>query len=524
MNAAVRFEGVSFTYPDREAPTLSEVDLSIDRGAFALVIGPTGAGKSTLLRAMNGLVPHFTGGSYAGAVTVEGRNTLDGSPRDLADVVAYVPQDPDAAFVLDRVEDEIAYSLENLGVEASAMRRRVEEVLDLLALDALRDRSIRSLSGGERQRVAIAAAMSARPSVLLLDEPTSQLDPQGSEDVLAALARLVHDLGLTVVLAEHRLERVAGFADVVIVCEPGGHITAGDPRQMVSTHETGPPVARLGRLLGWDPLPLTVREARRHAVDVKLELAPSVPTIAGRTSLVAKGLDLSYGNVAALRGVDVDLRAGEVTALMGRNGAGKTTLLRCLGGLSKPGSGNVEMEGRRPRPGIDIALCPQAPETVLFKETVRDEILETLKARRIAEDPSVWVERVGLGNKNEFHPRDLSSGQRSLLAVAAIAATGAPVILLDEPTRGLDPESKTLLGLWFEDHCARGGSILFASHDVELVAAVADRVMIMAAGEVIADGTPTETLGDSSVFAPQTARVFGPEWLTPEQVAVALAP
>ena len=218
-----------FRYPDTSRDALTEVTLDIDEGTFALAVGPTGAGKSTLLRASNGLVPHFTGGTFRGRVTVDGRDTLEFPPRKLADAVAFVPQDPGASFVLDRVEDELAYGMENLGVDPAHMRRRVEETLDLLDIEPLRARSVRTLSGGERQRVAIAAALAAGPRILVLDEPTSQLDPQGAEHVVAALQRLVHDQGITVLLAEHRLERVAGFVDLALGFSDG-HVEVGSSR------------------------------------------------------------------------------------------------------------------------------------------------------------------------------------------------------------------------------------------------------------------------------------------------------
>ena len=521
MRAAVVLERVTFAYPEAGRAVLEDVSLSIPSGAFALVTGSTGSGKSTLLRTMNGLVPHFTGGSFAGRAFVEGRNTLEHAPRHLADVVAFVPQDPGASFVVDRVEDELAYAMENLGIEASSMRRRVEETLDLLAIADLRDRSVRELSGGERQRVAVAAALTARPRVLLLDEPTSQLDPQGAEDVLAALQRLVHDLGLTVVVAEHRLERVAGFVDLAVGLPPeGGAPLVGEPRDVVSAVGTGPPVTRLGAAAGWRPVPLTVREARRAAPEVGAPPEERPPRL-GDLLVQAVSLSAGYGDGAVLEGVDVTVRAGETIALMGRNGAGKTTLLRCLCGLHRPERGRVSTPAGPPRPGIDVALVPQSPEAVLFKATVAGEIREILRTRPSIEG-SELLERFALSSLSEQHPRDLSAGRRLLVAAAAVAATGAPVLLLDEPTRGLDAGAKKLLARALRSHAEAGGAVVFATHDVELAAEIGGRVVMLAAGEVIADGPPGLVLGDSAVFAPQMSRVFGPGWLTVDQVLAAM--
>jgi energy-coupling factor transport system ATP-binding protein len=523
MTESLRYEAVTFTYPDGTRPALERVDVTVPDGAFALAIGPTGAGKSTFLRAANGLVPHFTGGVFHGRVRVAGRDTLEHAPRTLADAVAFVPQDPASSFVVDRVEDELAYGMENLGVDPGHMRRRVEEMLDLLDLVALRDRSVRTLSGGERQRVAIGAALAAGPRIIVLDEPTSQLDPQGAEHVMAALQRLVHDHGMTILLAEHRLERVAGWVDLAFGFDRG-QIATGRPADVIRSLAVGPPVARLGRMIGWDPLPLTVRDARHAARDHALP-AP-VPAADGSTGdLVAETRDLqvAYGRTTVLRGIDLRVREGEIIGLMGRNGAGKSTLLRTLAGVQAPTVGVVSVGGRHPRPGVDVALCPQEPDSVLFNETVEQEVRATLRARGEVDAAAPWLDALGIVDLAARHPRDLSAGQRLLVATAAIAATGAPLLFLDEPTRGLDPEAKDRLMRFARSHAADGGAVVLATHDVELAAAVANRIVMLAGGEIVADGDPATVLGDSHVFAPQMTRVFGAGWLTPEQVAEALA-
>jgi energy-coupling factor transporter ATP-binding protein EcfA2 len=533
VTVALALADVSFTYPESRTPALANVTLELPEGVFALTTGPTGAGKSTLLRTANGLVPHFTGGTFSGRVQVAGRDTLQHAPRQLADTVAFVPQDPASSFVLDRVEDELAYGMENLEVPPERMRRRVEEMLDLLGIEPLRGRSVRSISGGERQRVAIGAALAAGPRVLVLDEPTSQLDPQGAEDVMAALQRLVHDHGMTVLLAEHRLERVAGFVDLAVGVT-GGRVEAGSPAEILARLGGGPPVARLGRLAGWDRLPLTVREARATGIRPRGP-APATPAPApGDLLLLARGLAAGYDGTEVLRGIDLRVRQGEVVALMGRNGAGKTTLLRCLAGSMQPRRGGVTVPAHAPRPGVDVALCPQEPESILFNDTVEGEIRATLAAlpaggrRHLGADGRAadgWeiLDRLRIRALARRHPRDTSAGQRLLVATAAVAATGAPILLLDEPTRGLDPESKGHLAAFLTEHAADGGAAVVATHDVELAAAVATRVVMLAGGEVIADGTPGHVLGDSHVFAPQMTRAFGPGWLTPEQVAAAMA-
>nr|BBJ54040.1 hypothetical protein SAVMC3_66690 [Streptomyces avermitilis] len=270
----IRFEDVSVTYDGAAEPTVRGVDFTVPEGELVLLVGPSGVGKSTVLGAVSGLVPHFTGGTLRGRVTVAGRDTRTHKPRELADVVGTVGQDPLSHFVTDTVEDELAYGMESLGIAPDVMRRRVEETLDLLGLAELRDRPISTLSGGQQQRVAIGSVLTPHPKVLVLDEPTSALDPAAAEEVLAVLQRLVHDLGTTVLMAEHRLERVVQYADrVALLPAPGAPLTLGTPPEVMAASPVYPPVVDLGRLAGWSPLPLTVRDARRRAGALRERLA-----------------------------------------------------------------------------------------------------------------------------------------------------------------------------------------------------------------------------------------------------------
>ena len=510
---------VTFTYPGADRPALHNVSFSIPNGAFALVVGETGSGKSTLLRAMNGLVPHFSGGTFEGHLHVGGRSTLKHLPRELSDVVAFVPQEPARSFVLDKVEEELAYAMENLALDRQVMRRRIEETLDLLDIERLRGRSVASLSGGEKQRVAIAAALTPGARVLLLDEPTSHLDPQGAEDVLTALYRLVHELGITVVAAEHRLERIANFADIVITCDGGGTDVATTLDALRSS-DLAPPVTRVARLLGWDDIPLTVRDARRSAADVRLPDPSPVRTLDLRDPVIlAEGLSAGYGQTTVLDGVTIGFAAGEIVGLMGRNGAGKTTLLRCLSGIHAPAVGSVLVDGHPPEPGYDVGLSPQSPEDLLFADSVEDEIEASVRATDSVVEVDGVLAEMNLIDLRDRHPRDLSAGERLLTAIGTITATGAPVLLLDEPTRGLDLNAKEKLRVVLRKLARQGTAIVFATHDVEFVAALATRVVMLAGGEVIADGPPDDVLSGSAIFSPQMTRVFGPGWLTPEQVA-----
>ncbi|MGZ4676217.1 MAG: ABC transporter ATP-binding protein [Acidimicrobiia bacterium] len=518
MTGTLDYRAVSFGYPDGP-DALRDVELTVTPGDILLVVGSSGSGKSSLLRAANGLVPHSSGGRFRGDVVVAGRSTRDHPPRLLADVVGFVHQDPEAQFVVDRVESDVAFGLENLGVDPTGMRRRVEEVLDALGIAHLRDRNPVTLSGGERQRCAIAGALVTAPEVLVLDEPTSQLDPQGAEDVLAAVARLNADLGTTVLVAEHRLERAAPIAHDAVLLRAGRVVSAPAPPELVLADYPGaPPVTRLGALLGWSPPPLTVRDARRRArAEAALPAPPPAPALAvsGEVLLAARGLDVDLARTPVLRGVDLELHAGDVVALLGRNGAGKTSLLRAVAGLVPMTHGTISGAATR-------AYVPQDPSSLLFRPTVRGEVAETLRLLGRSDDGAVdhWLDALGLAAVADRHPRSLSGGERQRVAIAAVAVGGADVLLLDEPTRGMDAESRANLEGAIATHRTRGGAVVLATHDVELAARCASRAVVLADGEVVASGSARDVLG-GSLFAPQVARVL-PGFLTVEDVAVTL--
>ncbi|GLF93921.1 ABC transporter ATP-binding protein [Streptomyces yaizuensis] len=533
----IRFEDVSVTYDDTAGPALRDVDLTVPEGELVLLVGPSGVGKSTLLGTVSGLVPHFTGGTLRGRVTVDGRDTRTHRPRDLADVVGTVGQDPMAHFVTDTVEDELAYGMESLGLPPAVMRRRVEETLDLLGLADLRERPIATLSGGQRQRVAIGSVLTPHPRILVLDEPTSALDPGAAEDVLAVLQRLVHDLGTTVLLAEHRLERVVHYADRVILLPGRGQAPVlGTPAEVMAVSPVRPPVVDLGRLAGWDPLPLTVRDARRRAGALRARLAdtpvprpPRPATADGRVSAVTERLTVRRGRTEALRSVDLTLTAGEVVALMGRNGAGKSTLLSTLVGLVEPASGTARVGGLTPhraRPAElirKVGLVPQEPRDLLYAETVAAECAGADEDAEAA--PGTCRALVGEllpGVADDTHPRDLSEGQRLALALAVVLTARPPLLLLDEPTRGLDYAAKGRLVRVLTGLAADGHTVVLATHDVELAAELAHRVVILADGEVLADGPTAEVVVSSPAYAPQVAKVLAPlPWLTVAQVGQA---
>ncbi|MFF0502162.1 ABC transporter ATP-binding protein [Streptomyces fimicarius] len=545
----ITFDQVSVVYDGADEPVLRDVNLEVDEGELCLVVGHTGIGKSTLLGAVNGLVPHFTGGTLYGTVTVDGRDTAGHPPRELADVVGVVGQDPLDGFVTDTVEEELAYAMEQLAIEPSVMRKRVEETLDLLGLADLRHRALYELSGGQQQRVAIGSVLTAHPRVLVLDEPTSALDPTAAEEVLAAVTRLVHDLGVTVLLAEHRLERVVQYADRVVHLPGNGRVVAGPPSEIFTASSIAPPIVELGRAAGWSPLPLSVRDARRAARPLRtaLEGTPpppvrAVPDAPGAGLLRARGITVAYRGVPAVREVDLDLRAGEVTALMGRNGSGKSSLLWALQGSGPRRSGTVRVAGGGIGGGDPkglsaaearrlVGLVPQTPTDLLYLESVKQELDQadtesapgTGETGTAALSARTILDRLAPGIDGAAHPRDLSEGQK-LALVLAIQLTAAPrVLLLDEPTRGLDYRAKTQLIAMVDELAAEGRSVVISTHDVEFAARAADRVVVLAEGDIVADGPTTEVIVASPVFAPQVAKILSPlPYLTVDQVTAVL--
>lgn len=526
----IGFENVSFWYEDSDHPTLVDVNLHIGEGELVLVAGRTGSGKSTLLGLVNGLVPHFTGGTLGGDVRIAGESTLGRPPRELAHLVGHVAQDPLASFVSDVVEDELAYGMEHLGLDPQTMRRRIEETLDLLGIADLRRRSVRSLSGGQQQRVAIGSVLTMHPRILVLDEPTSALDPTAAEDVLATIARLVDDLALTVVLAEHRMERVIPFADRIVIVEDG-RVRDGAPADMLAESPVAPPLVHLGRLAGWSPLPLSVREARRQVAPLKSRLA-SAPAIAQpdrQPALTARGIEVRYGHLRAVTGVDLRIGRGEIVALMGRNGSGKSSLLWAIQGTGDRSAGVVDVDGTDPGDVRHaearqlVGLVPQTAADLLYLETVDRECSAADDEAGVARGTCRGLlDRLVPGIPGDQHPRDLSEGQKLALVLAVVLTAQPAVVALDEPTRGLDYPGKAALAEMLHSLAAEGRGIVVSSHDVEFVATVAETVVVMADGEVVSTGPVREVLAESPAFAPQVSKVLGRDWLTVDEVAAAL--
>ncbi len=513
-------ERLTYTYPQRQRPALLDVDLRLEAGESILAAGRSGSGKSTLLRACNGLVPRFYGGRFAGRVVVGGLDTRAATPAVLAGKVGFVFQEPEGRFLTSTVVDEIAFGLEIAGLPAQAIRQRVGDILDRLELADLVDRPLDRLSGGEQQRVAVAAALARQPQLLVLDEPTSQLDSQSAEAVLDWVTELRRGLGLTALIAEHRLGRLLPVVDrVFYLPETPGPGLIGTPADVVGRMPFGPPLAALSR--AWAlPAPLGEEavEALRQKV-LKQQPIPARPLPGGGPRLSARGLTFAYNGVPALEEAGLEVRPGEILAVLGRNGSGKSTLLRALMGLLRPARGEVWLEGQCldersvPERARRIGYVPQWPSALLFADSVREELWITLRNHGLEAappiEPQALLEDLGLAGVAGHYPRDLSAGERQRAAIGAVLVTRPGVILLDEPTLGIDPLAQQEIGRLLERWRGEGMAVVLATHDVEFAAAHADRAMILEHGKVAAAGPTAETLFGQPALRTALQRLTG---------------
>lgn len=515
-------DAVSYWYPGAAKPALSDVSLQVQAGELIVMAGASGSGKSTLLRSISGLVPHLHGGRFAGRVIVGGLDTRQHGPGDLAATVGTLFQDPETSVVMGTVRAEISLALENLGYTDAIVARAVEETALALGIGHLLTRSTAELSGGELQRVALAAAMAAQPSLLVLDEPTSQLDPVFGDELMATLRRLNEDRDTAILLAEHRLERCLSWADRVVVVDGGRIVCDAPPHDFLAWAMSAAPelVTPGARLLGHLGLPAVagVKAARLslRAAGLSLRAAgleagngetqpprrPAAPPPKDVLRFDRVWHELRNGPTI-LRDISLRVAPGERLALMGANGAGKSTLLRHAAGLTAPTRGRIARGG-------EVRLLLQTPTDYLVHDTVAAEA-SSGALRRAGLDPESFGPR---------HPRELSVGEKQLVALAVILDGPEPpaLVCLDEPTRGLDRRRKEELAKLISGLEA---AVIVATHDPEFVAEFADRVILLGEGRLVADGPVNEVLARGTYFATETARILGGagDALTPEQGA-----
>jgi energy-coupling factor transport system ATP-binding protein len=519
----VEMASFNYRYPGAARLALDDVDLELAEGELVVLAGRSGSGKSTVLRAMSGLVPHYHGGEVSGTLEVCGFDVREHGPAELGGEVGFTGQDPETQVVSATVRGELSLPLELRGEPPTARARAIEEAALALGIGSLLDRTTDTLSGGELQRVALAATLVLRPRVVLLDEPTSQLDPVAGDELIGLIGRLNEEWGLAVVLAEHRLERCLTAADRVVAMDAGRVAFDGAPGPFLdwaleSEPALATPAARLFSLAGLHPPPTSVKEARDRLRaessplrrPAAMSLSPKSPAPSSALSVRSLWIELDAGDARrdVLRGVSLDVGAGERIALMGRNGAGKTTLLRAVAGLLEPVRGRVETP-------MGCALLPQAPGDLFVRERVVEELP--------GDEGAAALGAVGLEWASDADPRDLSGGERQRLALAIVMAGRTDshlpgAICLDEPTRGMDPARKRELADWIAELGTAGAGIVVATHDVEFAACFAQRIVLLGDGGLLADGPADEVLSGGWYFATEVARILRTGGaITPEQ-------
>lgn len=511
-------DALSFAYPECAKKALDGVSFAVERGDFVAVAGATGSGKSTLLRLLKRELAPM--GERSGAIYYRGRPLDEMPAAESARAIGFVMQRPEQQIVTDRVWHELAFGLENLGLPTDVIRRRVSEMSSYFGIEDWFDKNVAELSGGQKQLLNLAAVMVMQPDVLVLDEPTAQLDPIAAADFIATLVKLNRELSLTIIIAEHRLEDVVPAADKLLVLDDGRLLAFGPARQTASglrghpaLLEGMPAAVRLHNRLGSDaPCPLTVREGRAfveggYGNDVRA--LPDRPYAhSADAALEFRGVFFRYMRDLpdVLRGLDLTVYAGEIFCVLGGNGSGKSTMLAAASGLCRPYAGTVKAFGKKLGDYKNrtlykdcLALLPQDVQTVFLRNTVREE-LDEVGAR-----PEQYG--LDLSELYEKHPYDLSGGQQQLVALAKVLAANPRLLLLDEPTKGLDAHAKAVMTDILRSLRSRGVTIVAVTHDVEFAAGFADRCALFFRGEITSCDVPRAFFSENSFYTTAANRM-----------------
>jgi len=546
----VEIRDLHYSYPNARAQALRGVDLTVDEGEFILLTGPSGCGKTTFCRCLNGLIPHFYHGELEGEVTVTGLSTRENSTAKLAQNVGLIFQNPDNQIFALTVEKDVAFGLENLGIPKELMLEDIDWALEKTGISHLRERGTHELSGGQKQRLSIASILAMRPKLLVLDEPTSFLDPLGAIRIFKVLEALNRDHGITIILIEHRVDLASQYVDRVILVSDGRILRTGTPEEVFTLEETRltgvgiPKILELSkrlnqRGLAFEPLPLSpdsfIEQLERNIppMDVRRVKKTVVPGLEGFTgehnmSPIIRVEDVSYtypSGVQALNGVSLTIHKGEFVAIMGENGAGKTTLVKHFNGLLRPQEGRIMVDG------VDVSqvsvaslsrkvgLVFQNPDDQLFSENVESEISFALNnfgfEKEVVEKRVDWaLNLLNLEQYRKSSPFILSGGERKRVALASVLAWDPEIVVLDEPTIGQDYAQKELLRHFLMQLRTQGKTTIIVTHDVEFVAECKPRIVLMADGGITADGSTKEIMTDAeameraSVSPPEITKIF----------------
>lgn len=528
----IEFKDFSFYYPNCKIPSLDKINVMIDEGEFLVITGPSGGGKSTFLRSINGLIPNFYGGKISGEVLVKGKNVSKTPTNQMSEIVGMVFQDPENQLVSNQVEREIAFGMENLCFSKEIMKKRIEESLDAVNISRLRDKTIQELSGGQKQKVAIASALATHPEVLLLDEPTSELDPGSAESVLNVIEKINDELGLTIILVEHRLERVIHHVDRMLMIDSGKILYDGSPRKLKSNNvkdwKVGmPPVTRLAlnfeKEMVNNGMPLTVKEARLSLKEVlttpKNKITWEKKESSKRVTLSMDKVFFSYdGEKDVLKNISFNVFEGDMIALMGKNASGKTTLVKLMNGLIKPRKGKIFLFGKKisdyPLEELiqKVGIVFQDPNLHLFNDTVQKEVEFVLRNLKVDENlikkkTEEILKYFKIYQYKNSYPHDLSGGERQRVALASVLVSDPEILILDEPTRGMDYYLKRELISYLRE---KAKTVIMITHDIETAAEFSDRVILLSEGNIISDGNKRDVLSKALLFSPQINRLIQP--------------
>jgi len=528
----IEFKDFSFYYPNCKIPSLDKINVIIEEGEFLVITGPSGGGKSTFLRSINGLIPNFYGGKISGEVLVKGKNVSKTPTNQMSEIVGMVFQDPENQLVSNQVEREIAFGMENLCFSKEIMKKRIEESLDAVNISRLRDKTIQELSGGEKQKVAIASALATHPEVLLLDEPTSELDPGSAESVLNVIEKINDELGLTIILVEHRLERVIHHVDRMLMIDSGKILYDGSPRKLKSNNvkdwKVGmPPVTRLAlnfeKEMVNNGMPLTVKEARLSLKEVlttpKNKITWEKKESSKRVILSMDKVFFSYdGEKDVLKDISFNVFEGDMIALMGKNASGKTTLVKLMNGLIKPRKGKILLFGKKISDYSleeliqKVGIVFQDPNLHLFNDTVQKEVEFVLRNLKVDENlikkkTEEILKYFKIYQYKDSYPHDLSGGERQRVALASVLVSDPEILILDEPTRGMDYYLKRELISYLRE---KAKTAIMITHDIETAAEFSDRVILLSEGNIISDGNKRDVLSKALLFSPQINRLIQP--------------
>lgn len=555
---AVHIKNLEFTYANMEVSSIREINLALERGSFTCICGPSGCGKTTLLRNLKpSITPH---GLRSGTIEIMGKSveSFEGNPCEEAQTIGYVLQNPENQIVTDKVWHELAFGLENLGLPTETIRLRIAEIASFFGIQSWFDKDVSELSGGQKQLLNLAAVMVMQPEILILDEPTSQLDPIAAVDFLDAVKKINNDIGTTVIITEHRLDNVVSISDRLVVIDNGEIVVNSEPYSAVSRlAEVSHPMflampnpaqvyeSAMSRLnecetecfddrTKYPNIPLNVREGRQWldhimaGVPIKFDRVQRKETInSSEIKLHIKDLWFRYERDSKdiIKGLDFEAYKGEILAIIGGNGTGKTTLLSILAGMRKPYRGRCNINGDT------TALLPQNPQTLFVRDTVREELLEALEDLDLkATDSNLKIAEISelleIADIMDKHPYDISGGEQQRVALGKVLLLNPDLLLMDEPTKGIDNLLKNKLGELLRKLSAEGKTIIFVSHDIEFCSRFASRCMMFFDGGISGEGTPANLFAGNNFYttaANRMARNYFVDAILPEEVGLLVA-